>query len=141
MASISSEKSNDGLLAKIQNDLDNDKKDVTVMMNEQTKMLKSMIESHSKNSDMKRVSLPTSNEGSMHYTNMNNNAGTLRGQQGPIMFQNTKQQQYQTKNNVMCYSCRKIGNYARECMTKCEMTCYRCNQLGHYARNCVQPLN
>ena len=141
VASISSEKPNDGLLAKIQNDLDNYKKDVTVMMNEQTKMLKSMMESHCKNSDMKRVSLPTGNEGSMHYTNMNNNAGTLRGQQGTITFQNRKQQQYQSKNNVMCYNCRKIGHYARECMTKREMTCYRCNQPGHYARNCVQPLN
>ena len=141
VASISSEKPIDGLLAKIQNDLDNYKKDVTVMMNEQTKMLKSMIESHSKNSDMKRVSIPTDNDGSMYYTIMNNNAGTLRGQQGPIMFQNKKQQQYQSKNNVMCYNCRKIGHYARECMTKREMTCYRCNQPGHYARNCVQPLN
>ena len=42
VASISSEKPNDGLLAKIQNDLDNYKKDVTVMMNEQTKMTMTM---------------------------------------------------------------------------------------------------
>lgn len=48
--------------------------------------------------------------------------------------------EFNDRQNIQCYKCRKYGHTANKCRSKGDMRCYNCNKIGHKQYECRQAI-